>query len=93
MKTVELVLLTIAAVVFLLLAGNVQISLKSFSFNLPSWNKMLGVIMMVVGFMIYNMGEYTRGYFDGFEKSKKETIETINKMIKDKKYSEKDRDK
>lgn len=47
----------------------------------------------VVGFMIYNMGEYTRGYFDGFEKSKKETIETINKMIKDKKYSEKDRDK
>ena len=49
--------------------------------------------MMVVGFMIYNMGEYTRGYFDGFEKSKKETIETINKMIKDKKYSEKDRDK
>ncbi len=43
--------------------------------------------------MIYNMGEYTRGYFDGFEKSKKETIETINKMIKDKKYSEKDRDK
>lgn len=93
MKTVELVLLTIAAVVFLLLAGNAQISLKPFSFNLPSWNKVLGVIMMVVGFMIYNTGEYVRGYFDGFKKSKEATIEAINKAIENKKCCEKDNNK
>lgn len=89
MKTTELILLTIAAVVFLLLVGNVQINLKPFSFNLSSWNKVLGVIMMVVGFIIYNTGEYVRGYFDGLEKSKKATIEAINKAIEDKKCCEK----
>lgn len=93
MKTVELVLLTIAAVIFLLLVGNVQISLKPFSFNLPSWNKMLGVIMMVVGLMVYSTGEYARGYFDGLKKSKEATIEAINKAIKDKKCCEKDNSK
>ena len=51
---------------------------------------MLGVIMMVVGFMIYNTGEYVRGYFDGFKKSKEATMEAINKAIEDKKCCEKD---
>lgn len=42
---------------------------------------------------MHESGEIRKRIEEGVEKSKKETIETINKVIKDKKYCEKDRDK
>lgn len=77
-------------IIWLLFIGNISISFKPFSIHLPFWHRSLGIFLAVAGFMIYNIGEHTKGYSDGLKKGEEMTWEAINKVIKDKKDHEKD---
>lgn len=92
MKGVELGLIIsiVIMIIWLLFVGNISISLKPFGFHLPFWHRSLGIFLAVAGFLIYNIGEHTKGYSDGLKKGEEMTWEAINKVIKDKKDHEKD---
>lgn len=92
MKGIELGLTIsiVIMIIWLLFIGNISISFKPFSIHLPFWRRSLGIFLAVAGFMIYNIGEHTKGYSDGLKKGEEMTWEAINKVIKDKKDHEKD---
>ena len=93
MKGIELGLTIsiVIMIIWLLFIGNISISFKPFSIHLPFWHRSLGIFLAVAGFMIYNIGEHTKGYYDGLKKGEEMTWDTINKVIKDKKDHEKDK--
>ena len=92
MKGIELGLTIsiVIMIIWLLFIGNISISFKPFSIHLPFWHRSLGIFLAVAGFMIYNIGEHTKGYSDGLKKGEEMTWEAVNKVIKDKKDHEKD---
>lgn len=92
MKGIELGLTIsiVIMIIWLLFIGNISISFKPFSIHLPFWHRSLGIFLAVAGFMIYNIGEHTKGYYDGLKKGEEMTWDAINKVIKDKKDHEKD---
>ncbi len=87
MKGIELGLTIsiVIMIIWLLFIGNISISFKPFSFHLPLWHRSLGLFLIIIGVLVYNIGERTKGYNDGLKKGKEITIKAINKVIKDKK--------
>ena len=84
MKVIEsgFIIAIVIMIIWLLLVGNVSISFKPFSFHLPFWHRSLGLFLAVVGFLVYNIGERTKGYSDGLKKGEEMTWDAINKVIK-----------
>lgn len=74
MKTI--IIIIVAVLAFMYISG-LQISLKPFSIQLPYWYKGLGLFLIVIGFIMFNVGEYTKGYYNGIEKGIEITIEKI----------------
>lgn len=53
--------------------------MKPFSISLPGWHKALGILLFFLSMTVYNIGEYTRGYKQGFDDGIKECIEILKK--------------
>ena len=76
MKTI---LFTAIFITCLLWVGDLTITFKPFSISLPSWYKALGILLFFLSMTVYNIGEYTRGYKQGFDDGIKECIEILKK--------------
>ena len=76
MKTI---LFTIIFIIALLWVGDLTITFKPFSISLPSWHKALGIILFVLAMAVYNIGEYAKGYKQGFDNGVKECVEILKK--------------
>ena len=76
MKTI---LFTIIFIIAILWVGDLTITFKPFSISLPSWYKALGILLFFLSMTVYNIGEYTRGYKQGFDDGIKECIEILKK--------------
>lgn len=74
MKTILFISICIIA---LLWVGDLTITFKPFSISLPSWYKALGIVLFVLSMVLYNVGEYAKGYKHGFDDGVKECIEAI----------------
>lgn len=85
MKGIELIISIVILIIWLLFIGNLSISFKPFCFHLPFWHRSLGIFLGIIGFLVYNIGEHTKGYSDGLKKGVEITWEEINKVINDKK--------
>lgn len=87
MKGIELGLIIsiVIMIIWLLFVGNISISFKPFSFHFPFWHRSLGLFLIIIGVMIFNIGEHTKGYADGLKKGEEMTWEAINEVIKNKK--------
>lgn len=76
MKTI---LFISTCIIALLWVGDLTITFKPFSISLPGWHKALGILLFFLSMTVYNIGEYTRGYKQGFDDGVKECVEIIKK--------------
>ena len=76
MKTI---LFTIIFIIAILWVGDLTITFKPFSISLPSWHKALGILLFFLSMTVYNIGEYTRGYKQGFDDGVKKCVEILKK--------------
>ena len=76
MKTI---LFTAILIIGLLWVGDLTITFKPFSVSLPSWYKALGILLFFLSMTVYNIGEYTKGYKQGFDDGVKECVEILKK--------------
>ena len=76
MKTI---ILAIICIIALLWVGYLTITFKPFSISLPGWHKALGIILFVFAMAVYTIGEYTKGYKQGFDDGIKESVEILKK--------------
>lgn len=78
MKTI---LFTIIFIIAILWVGDLTITFKPFSISLPSWYKALGILLFFLSMTVYNIGEYTKGYKQGFDDGIKECVEILKKNM------------
>lgn len=71
-----------------LFIGHISISVKPFSISLPYWHRSIGLVLIVVGFLFFNVGEYTKGYADGLKKGCEMITSTFKQMLADIKKQE-----
>ena len=76
MKTI---LFTIIFIIALLWVGDLTITFKPFSISLPGWYKPVGIILFVLAMAVYNIGEYAKGYKQGFDDGIKKCVEILKK--------------
>lgn len=76
MKTI---LFTIIFIIAILWVRDLTITFKPFSISLPSWYKALGILLFFLSMTVYNIGEYTKGYKQGFDDGVKECVEILKK--------------
>ena len=76
MKTI---IFTIICIIALLWVGDFTITFKPFSISLPSWYKPVGIILFVLAMAVYNIGEYAKGYKQGFDYGIKKCVEILEK--------------
>ena len=84
MKTI---IFTIICIIALLWVGDLTITFKPFSISLPGWHKALGIILFIFAMAVYTIGEYTKGYKQGFDDGVKKCIETIKANEKNRTHS------
>lgn len=76
--TISIVLL----IMFLLFIGHVSISIKPLSFSLPYWHRSVGLFLIIVGFVFFNIGEHSKGYAEGLKKGGDITLEAMDSINK-----------
>lgn len=76
MKTI---LFAVIFIIALLWVGDLTITFKPFSISLPGWYKPVGILLFCLSVAIYTIGEYTKGYKQGFDDGVKQCIEILNK--------------
>lgn len=81
----EIIIGAILLLIFLLFVGHFSISIKPFSIELPYWHRSLGLFLIILAFLVYNIGEHAKGYSDGLKKGCDMTWELIEKEIERKK--------
>lgn len=83
MKTIIiLAILAIIAIVTFMYISGIQISLKPFSIQLPYWHRGVGLFLVAIGLIVYNVGEHAKGYQAGLKKGieiMKEQFENFHK--------------
>lgn len=77
MKTIIIVIVAVLA--FMYISG-LQISFKPFGIQLPYWHRGLGLLLIVIGLILFNVGEYAAGYSKGLEKGIEITIDKIKNL-------------
>lgn len=68
-----------------LFIGHFRLTFSPFSISLPYWHRAVGVVLIVVGCSVYNIGENISGYKKGLD----EGMEIILKELKER-YNEED---
>lgn len=71
-------------IISFLLIGQIQITFKPFSVSLPYWYRSVGMLLIVVGLLVYNIGELAKGYNEGFREGVKYIVEKVEKSINSK---------
>lgn len=70
-------------IVSALFIGHFRLTFSPFSVSLPYWHRAVGVILIVVGCLVYNIGEHISGYKKGLD----EGMEIVLKELKER-YNE-----
>lgn len=80
----RIIISIVLMVAFLLYVGHVSIGIKPFSFLLPYWHRSVGLLLIIVGFFFFNIGEHSKGYADGLKKGADQTLEILDTILKTK---------
>lgn len=81
MKTLITIIIVIGLFLYI---SELSVSFRPFSVSLPYWYRGLGIFLVVVGFLVYNVGERAKGYADGLNSGYELTVKTIKEMAKNK---------
>lgn len=77
---------SIILLLFVLFISNLSISFNPFKISLPDWHKGLGVVLLILGFIIYGSGEYYKGYIEGAKKGIEKVIYKFKSNCENKRY-------
>lgn len=77
----KIIIFTIICIIALLWVGDLTITFKPFSISLPGWHKALGIILFVFAMAVYNIGEYAKGYKQGFDYGIKNVLKYLKRKI------------
>lgn len=77
----EVIIFSVLLILCSLFIGHVSIGIKPFSFSLPYWHRSVGLILIVLGFILFNSGEHAKGYEDGLKKGRELATTELTKMI------------
>ena len=77
MKT-DLIFFIAIFVIAVLFIGHFRLTFSPFSISLPYWHRALGVVLIVVGCLIYNIGEHMSGNKKGLDNG----MEIVLKQLK-----------
>lgn len=75
----ETILFTIICVISLLWVGDLTITFKPFSISFPGWYKPVGILLFFLSMAVYTIGEYAKGYKQGFDYGIKKCVEILEK--------------
>ena len=78
MKTI---LFTIICVISLLWVGDLTITFKPFSISFPGWYKPVGILLFFLSMAVYTIGEYAKGYKQGFDDGIKNVLKYLKRKI------------
>lgn len=65
--------------VFLLYVGHLSITIKPFTIQLPYWHRSVGFLLLILSFIVYNVGERAKGYVDGLKEGERIVLEVLKK--------------
>ena len=65
-------------IVSALFIGHFRLTFSLFSVSFPYWHRAVGVILIVAGCLVYNIGEHISGYKKGLD----EGMEIVLKQLK-----------
>lgn len=60
--------------------GHFRLTFSPFTVSLPYWHRAVGIVLIVIGCLVYNIGENVSGYKKGLDKG----IEIVLKQLKEK---------
>lgn len=66
---------------FLLYVGHFSLTAKPLAIQLPYWHRSLGLFLLILSFLVYNVGERTKGYADGLKEGKRIVLELLKEKI------------
>ena len=61
--------------------GHFRLTFSPFSVSFPYWHRTVGVILIVVGCLVYNIGEHMSGYQKGLDEGMEIVFERVKKKI------------
>ena len=73
----KVIVYLVLLIVFFLYLGHTEISFSPFRIKIIEWYKPLGIIIMIIGFLIYTAGSERKSFKDGWTKAKNEIINKI----------------
>lgn len=73
----------ILSIVILLWLGGFTVTFKPFTVSLPDWHKPLAFLLLWLAMLAYTVGEYTKGYAEGFSNGVDRVIEEIENRSND----------
>ena len=77
MKT-DLIFFIAIFIIAVLFIGHSRLTFSPFSISLPYWHRALGVVLIVAGCLVYNIGENVAGYKKGLDNG----MEIVLKQLK-----------
>ena len=84
MKT-DLIFFIAIFIIAVLFIGHFRLTFSPFSISLPYWHRALGVVLIVAGCLVYNIGEnvagYKKGLDNGMEIIKKRYCQWLQKRL------------
>lgn len=64
-----------------LFIGHFRLTFSPFSVSFLYWHRTVGVILIVVGCLVYNIGEHMSGYQKGLDEGMEIVFERVKKKI------------
>lgn len=78
----KVALFIISTIIVFLYIGHFSLTIKPFNISLLYWHRSVGVVIIVVGFIVFNAGERLAGYKEGFQDGLKKSIEILERNMK-----------
>lgn len=73
----DLIIMIVAFVIVAAFVGHMEINLSPFSIKLPMWHRVVGLLFIIIGWIIWEQGERLDAYSKGLKKGMDITIEQI----------------
>ena len=77
----KIAIMIVLLIVLLLFAGDFSVSVKPFSIKMPYWHRALGLLLLMVSIVVYNVGEHSKGYREGLKRGSEMTLESFRKIL------------
>lgn len=73
----DILILIVIAVITAALLGHLEINIKPFYVRLPMWHRVVGLLFIIIGWIIWEQGERLDAYSKELKKGMDITIEQI----------------